>query len=168
MGGNAYKTDEMKAGPHALVMGLVLTLCACSPLSTIGPFDALSARMAELPKHAFQQQRRAAHAEFSQRIGNNFKVLGTRDFVLEDESSIAPASKMVRDLMHQVDSDEPVKQCASEYALMGDRSFRTKMFLKNGRCRYLMRGELLDLPTNGTTKILVTFYDVVAVNAQGR
>lgn len=147
-----------------------LLLAGCTPLDAINPLTKYRAGLTELEDEEFPDQRRVAHARFAQRIGSGFSIVGTRDFVLEDESSIAQTSNTLREVLQQDEEDLAVERCTNEYETMADRPMRKKMYWRGGRCRYA----ILDMPPGvqlaNTQNVLVTLYEVVAAapGAHGR
>lgn len=140
-----------------------LLLLGCSPLHTINPLKLRQAGLTELDDDMFQAERKQAHAQFAQRVGSRFEIIGKRDFVLEDENAIANASDALRKALHQDENEAVVRRCKGELSKMDYGPLRTKMYWRNERCHYVIDDMPPDVTLGNTQEVLVVLYDVAVV-----
>lgn len=133
------------------------------PLDAISTFDAERALLTPVDGSKLSAERRAAHADFAKDIGSGLRIVGTRDFLLEDEETIVHTSPIISSTMQQDDDDVP-RACSGTLNAIRFPPMERKAYVLDGKCRWAM-AQYVNVSVDGTNTYLLTLYDLAIVSS---
>lgn len=154
-----------------LIAAMLLAACRMEPLERVARTIEQRTRgaVAVIHDEAFANRRSDNHHAFAEDVMPDFRVVGTRDLMMQDHELIGPIYHEINQYFN-IDENRLPQGCAIVLDRLERRiagSAKALASVRHGRCHYLVLEEYFDEALDTTPRRLMTLYEVVEATPAG-
>lgn len=154
-----------------LIAAMLLAACRMEPLERVARTIEQRTRgeVTVIRDEAFANRRSDNHHAFAEHAMPDFRVVGTRDLMMQDHKLIGPIYHEINQYF-DIDETRLPQGCAIVLDRLEQRiagSARALASVRDGRCLYIVLEDYWDEALDATPRRLMTLYEVVEATPTG-